>query len=216
VRVEPPKKIEIKSAENTPTEGSPIQQIRSESQNSSPVVEKVIPSSSPSSLQPPKKIESKSVETSPVAAKSSSEKQSPAVSAIPGFGTRGAKSMVVKRNPSPESSPSGNEKCVECGKTVYFSERLAADGVIFHKSCFRCIHCKSILKLGSYAALDGNYYCKPHFKQLFAAKGNYNEGFGKEKLTHEWAKREGVDMSNLIPGNVDSTITSSSTPDIAD
>jgi len=214
VRVEPPKKIESKSAENTPAEGSPIQRIKSES---SPVVEKLTPSSSPSSLQPPKKIESKSVENSPTAEKASEkEKKSPAVSAIPGFGTRGAKSMVVKRPGSAESSPSGNEKCQECGKTVYFSERLAADGIIFHKSCFKCIHCKSILKLGSYAALNGSYYCKPHFKQLFASKGNYNEGFGKEKLTHEWAKREGVDMSDLIPGNVDSSITGSSTPDIAD
>lgn len=33
----------------------------------------------------------------------------------------------------------------------------------------------------------GKLYCKPHFKQLFASKGNYNEGFGKAKLTHEWA-----------------------------
>jgi len=33
-----------------------------------------------------------------------------------------------------------------------------------------------MLKLGNYAALEGKFYCKPHFKQLFALKGNYNEG----------------------------------------
>jgi hypothetical protein len=37
----------------------------------------------------------------------------------------------------------------------------------------------------------GKLYCKPHFKQLFASKGNYNEGFGKAKLTHEWAAKKG-------------------------
>ena len=30
--------------------------------------------------------------------------------------------------------------------------------------------------LGSYAALEGRYYCKPHYQQLFKLKGNYNEG----------------------------------------
>jgi hypothetical protein len=31
-----------------------------------------------------------------------------------------------------------------------------------------------LLELGTYASLEGVYYCKPHFKQLFAAKGNTN------------------------------------------
>ena len=29
---------------------------------------------------------------------------------------------------------------------------------------------------------------KPHFKQLFALKGNYNEGFGTEKHSAQWIK----------------------------
>jgi hypothetical protein len=33
------------------------------------------------------------------------------------------------------------------------------------------------LQLGNYAALNGTFYCKPHFKQLFALKGNYSDGF---------------------------------------
>ncbi|GCC22006.1 hypothetical protein chiPu_0000390 [Chiloscyllium punctatum] len=32
--------------------------------------------------------------------------------------------------------------------------------------------------LGNYASLHGQMYCKPHFKQLFKSKGNYDEGFG--------------------------------------
>lgn len=38
----------------------------------------------------------------------------------------------------------------------------------------QCNHCNGKLKLGSYASLEGKYFCKPHFKQLFKAKGNYS------------------------------------------
>ena len=52
----------------------------------------------------------------------------------------------------------------------------------------------------------GKYYCKPHFKQLFKEKGNYSEGFGGKKLTHEWAERQGVDVGSLFPGQSGSRI----------
>ena len=57
-------------------------------------------------------------------------------------------------------------------------ERITADDKTYHKSCFKCTHCKKIISLGNFAALNGVYYCKPHFKQLFAVKGNYSDGFG--------------------------------------
>jgi hypothetical protein len=41
----------------------------------------------------------------------------------------------------------------------------------------KCEHCSKVLQLGNYAALSGAFYCKPHFKQLFALKGNYSDGF---------------------------------------
>jgi len=84
------------------------------------------------------------------------------------------------------------ETCLACKKTVYVSEKLSADGKIFHKTCFRCTHCNNILKLGSYASMDGIFYCKPHFKQLFASKGNYSEGFGKLKPQHEFEASKGI------------------------
>ena len=64
------------------------------------------------------------------------------------------------------------ESCNSCGKTVYPTEKVAADGQVFHKACFRCTHCKNVLKLGSFASMGGVFYCKPHFKQLFATKGS--------------------------------------------
>jgi len=93
---------------------------------------------------------------------------------------------------SPTSSKFGNvsDKCHACGKTVYLTEKIVVedkeDKAVYHKACLRCSHCQVILTLGNYASLKGVMYCKPHFKQLFAAKGNYEEGFGKEKVTHKW------------------------------
>lgn len=65
-------------------------------------------------------------------------------------------------------------------------ECLVADKQIFHKNCFRCNHCRSKLSLGNYASLRGNIYCKPHFKQLFKSKGNYDEGFGYKPHKELW------------------------------
>lgn len=69
------------------------------------------------------------------------------------------------------------ERCKGCGEKVYWADRLAVDNNIYHKSCFRCHHCWSKLSLGNYAAVEGFVYCRPHFKQLFCAKGNYKDGF---------------------------------------
>lgn len=37
------------------------------------------------------------------------------------------------------------EKCKACEKTVYFAEMVSADGVPYHKTCFRCSHCNGLL-----------------------------------------------------------------------
>ncbi|XP_041945040.1 LIM domain and actin-binding protein 1-like isoform X2 [Alosa sapidissima] len=83
------------------------------------------------------------------------------------------------------------ETCVSCLKTVYPLERLVANQQIFHNSCFRCTHCNTKLSLGNYASLHGNVYCKPHFSQLFKAKGNYDEGFGHRPHKELWTPKEG-------------------------
>ncbi|XP_068936013.1 xin actin-binding repeat-containing protein 2 isoform X4 [Petaurus breviceps papuanus] len=101
------------------------------------------------------------------------------------------------------------EMCTLCQKTVYPMECLAADKNIFHKSCFRCHHCSSKLSLGNYASLHGQIYCKPHFKQLFKSKGNYDEGFGHKPHKERWRKNQGssgdfvhneeIDLNKNIP-----------------
>jgi len=104
-----------------------------------------------------------------------------------------------KEKPEKKDTPSaissrfktgGQDKCSTCSKTVYATERIVVedkeDKKIFHKICFRCTHCSVVLTLGNYAGLGGKFFCKPHFKQLFASKGNYDEGFGKQKHTAKW------------------------------
>uniref|UniRef100_A0A8C0G5K2 LIM zinc-binding domain-containing protein n=1 Tax=Chelonoidis abingdonii TaxID=106734 RepID=A0A8C0G5K2_CHEAB len=82
------------------------------------------------------------------------------------------------------------ETCILCQKRVYPMECLIVDKQIFHKSCFRCHHCGSKLSLGNYASLHGQSYCKPHFKQLFKSKGNYDEGFGHKQHKELWSSKD--------------------------
>lgn len=93
------------------------------------------------------------------------------------------------------------ETCIVCTKKVYLAERLAADKAIYHKACFRCEKCAGVLKLGSYASMEGRTFCKPCFKKNFFTKGNYSEGFGKLKPQQEFDLKSGKAVSN---GNDDS------------
>ncbi|NWJ05678.1 XIRP2 protein, partial [Crypturellus undulatus] len=90
------------------------------------------------------------------------------------------------------------EICTLCQQRVYPMECLVADKQNFHKSCFRCHHCGSKLSLGNYASLHGQIYCKPHFKQLFKSKGNYDEGFGYKQHKELWnSKDQGSSAGNI-------------------
>jgi len=93
-----------------------------------------------------------------------------------------------------------NDKCLVCSNTVYTMDKMVADGKVFHKTCMRCTHCEKVLGLGNFAALNGKYYCKPHFKQLFQEKGNYSDGFGEEKPTAKWAPQVAGYALGTTPG----------------
>lgn len=40
------------------------------------------------------------------------------------------------------------QKCKACDKTVHFIEQISADGVSYHKTCFKCSHCNGKLSVG--------------------------------------------------------------------
>jgi hypothetical protein len=96
-----------------------------------------------------------------------------------GFGKQSLKDKWESKGTLSTSSSRFNiekESCVGCGKTVYPIEKITVDDKLqrrsYHKGCFRCLHCKSVLDVTNYVCTDGYIYCKPHFKELFATKGN--------------------------------------------
>ncbi|XP_040008465.1 LIM domain and actin-binding protein 1a isoform X2 [Xiphias gladius] len=116
----------------------------------------------------------------------------------PGPGDPAAPNQKDSSQPKTPRSfrPPVRETCVSCLKTVYPLERLVANQHIYHSSCFRCSHCNTKLSLANYASLHNNVYCKPHFCQLFKAKGNYDEGFGHRPHKELWeSKGEGGETS---------------------
>ncbi|CAK6983127.1 LOW QUALITY PROTEIN: protein-methionine sulfoxide oxidase mical3a-like, partial [Scomber scombrus] len=48
--------------------------------------------------------------------------------------------------------PAGSsDVCFFCKQRVYVMERLSAEGLFFHRSCFQCESCSSSLRLAEYA-----------------------------------------------------------------
>nr|XP_046243393.1 F-actin-monooxygenase MICAL2 isoform X3 [Scatophagus argus] len=63
--------------------------------------------------------------------------------------------------------PSSGDKCHLCERRVYMVERVCAEGLYFHRECFRCSTCSSALRQGAHAfdSEHGKLYCKLHFDQ---------------------------------------------------
>ena len=71
--------------------------------------------------------------------------------------------VSLASSPAPAKAkwqPIAAPKCEVCTKSVYEQEKLVADERTFHKTCFRCLHCKKVLSLGNYASLNEKTYCK--------------------------------------------------------
>eukprot|EP01133_Synstelium_polycarpum_P008154 gene8154-9578_t len=114
-----------------------------------------------------------------------------------------------------------SEKCAVCNKTVFFTEKTTIeekdDKKILHKNCLKCTHCQVTLSLSTYASMNGVFYCKPHLKQLFAVKGNYDEGFGNAKHSEKWTPTAESKPASFVPveAAAKQEKTVSSNPDVA-
>ncbi|XP_063802487.1 F-actin-monooxygenase MICAL2 isoform X3 [Pseudophryne corroboree] len=64
----------------------------------------------------------------------------------------------------------GSNTCYFCQKRVYVVERLSAEGHFFHRECFKCSFCSTVLRLGNYVfnMEEGKFYCQPHFIHSFS------------------------------------------------
>ncbi|XP_038152145.1 protein-methionine sulfoxide oxidase mical3b-like isoform X2 [Cyprinodon tularosa] len=63
-----------------------------------------------------------------------------------------------------EQVPVGSDVCFFCKQKVYVMERLSAEGLFFHRSCFRCASCSAPLRLVSYTydQDSGSFHCLQH------------------------------------------------------
>lgn len=59
------------------------------------------------------------------------------------------------------------DRCHSCSKRVYMVEKVCAEGLYFHRECFRCSTCNCSLPQGAhtYNSEEGKLYCKLHFYQ---------------------------------------------------
>ncbi|KAJ8910428.1 hypothetical protein NQ315_012570 [Exocentrus adspersus] len=71
--------------------------------------------------------------------------------------------------------------CRACSKQVFQMEQIKAEKAIWHKNCFRCTECSKQLTVETYASHEGNLYCNPHFKSLFAPKAVEDEAPPSDK-----------------------------------
>ncbi|XP_026023847.1 F-actin-monooxygenase MICAL2 isoform X4 [Astatotilapia calliptera] len=95
-------------------------------------------------------------------AKSIKEKAIHLSGLFPGNGSDVLKGGSVRR-----AFPPSGDKCHSCQKRVYMVERICTEGLYFHRECFRCSTCSSVLRQGAHAfhSEEGKLYCKLHFDQ---------------------------------------------------
>ncbi|XP_060894118.1 F-actin-monooxygenase mical2b isoform X5 [Labrus mixtus] len=63
--------------------------------------------------------------------------------------------------------PPSGDRCHSCERRVYMVEKVCAEGLYFHRECFRCSTCSSALRQGAHAfdSEQGKLYCQLHFDQ---------------------------------------------------
>jgi len=91
-----------------------------------------------------------------------------------------------------------SNQCQVCQKVVYPMEEIKANDGVFHKGCFRCKNCNSVLVLGSFASMEGQLFCKPCFKKAFFSKGDYASGFGKMTPQQEHDNKTGNQAKGYV------------------
>ncbi|XP_049824888.1 LIM domain and actin-binding protein 1 isoform X14 [Aethina tumida] len=80
------------------------------------------------------------------------------------------KNVLHVRSSDSGAQSDATNNCKACSKTVFQMEQIKAEKAIWHKNCFRCTECSKQLNVDTYESHEGNLYCKPHFKSLFAPK----------------------------------------------
>ncbi|XP_054464419.1 F-actin-monooxygenase MICAL2 isoform X1 [Anoplopoma fimbria] len=104
--------------------------------------------------------------------------------------------------------PPSGDKCHSCERRVYMVERVCAEGLYFHRECFRCSTCSSALRQGAHAfdSEQGKLYCKPHFdqrnngtnlKRTFSPRSNRSEAGAQEQCVDDGQSSESSSTVDL-------------------
>ncbi|KAL8137178.1 hypothetical protein V2J09_003179 [Rumex salicifolius] len=91
------------------------------------------------------------------------------------------------------------DKCKACDKKVYIVDLVTADGISYHKNCFRCKHCNGKLVLGRFSSIEGELYCTPHFEQLFR-EGKFQQS---KKPNEQGEGKNANKLSSMFSGTQD-------------
>ncbi|XP_018410890.1 PREDICTED: protein-methionine sulfoxide oxidase MICAL2 isoform X3 [Nanorana parkeri] len=107
----------------------------------------------------------------------------------------------------------GSDTCYFCKKRVYVVERLSAEGHFFHRECFKCSFCSTVLRLGNYVfnMEEGKFYCQPHFMHSFT-NNKQRKRRTDSKLQDEdkmWKKEEARAAEIMTDSNYSSSEDSS-------
>lgn len=126
---------------------------------------------------PPPSTPSKPATQQPQASSTGDTPTTQAGQAPPSRGKANDPSPVDPASSKPLSLIAGTSECSDycyfCYKRVYLMERMSANGLYFHRNCFKCTHCKMQLGVGGYAlskgegAEKGKFFCTAHYRQLF-------------------------------------------------
>ncbi|XP_048118174.1 F-actin-monooxygenase MICAL2 isoform X7 [Alosa alosa] len=110
---------------------------------------------------------------------------------------------------SPPTSPGsfrrelgGSELCHACNRRVYVVERISAEGLFFHRECFRCDTCSASLSQGRHAfdSETGKLYCKLHFAQRTSGVKR-ERAFGLHMRNHGTDVQDGPETDGSSVGN---------------
>ncbi|XP_054464427.1 F-actin-monooxygenase MICAL2 isoform X2 [Anoplopoma fimbria] len=117
-------------------------------------------------------------------------------------------SAVLKGGSVRRAFPPSGDKCHSCERRVYMVERVCAEGLYFHRECFRCSTCSSALRQGAHAfdSEQGKLYCKPHFdqrnngtnlKRTFSPRSNRSEAGAQEQCVDDGQSSESSSTVDL-------------------
>ncbi|XP_048118173.1 F-actin-monooxygenase MICAL2 isoform X6 [Alosa alosa] len=96
----------------------------------------------------------------------------------------------------------GSELCHACNRRVYVVERISAEGLFFHRECFRCDTCSASLSQGRHAfdSETGKLYCKLHFAQRTSGVKR-ERAFGLHMRNHGTDVQDGPETDGSSVGN---------------